>query len=94
MVVSVDMSITTTHLDLVFLISPQSTETTSVTSWGEFTPTLKDVSMMFRLPILGDDGAIGLALSDKEKAKVQLLSAALRLSKKSTYTSWARYWYF
>lgn len=49
---------------------------------------------MFRLPILTDEGAMGLALFEKERGNVQLLSTVLRLSNKSSYTSCARCWCF
>lgn len=55
-----------------------------VTSWG-------DVLVMFCLLVLADKGPTSLALLDGERKKVQLLSAVLRLSSKSTYTSWTRY---
>lgn len=45
---SMEMSIIRSHPDLEFLVSHWSTEThTLITSWGEFTPTLEDVSLMF-----------------------------------------------
>lgn len=36
--------------------------------------------MMFRLPVLADEGAMGVTLSEKEKGKVKILNAALTLS--------------
>lgn len=92
--VSLHMSITRSHADLEYLISRWSTKThTFVTSWGEFTPIPRDVSVIFRLQVSVDDGAMGFIMFDKERGKVQLPSAALKLSNKSTYTSWARYLY-
>lgn len=64
---------------------------TFVTSLGEFTPTLEDVSMMFRLPIFVDKGATGLVLSEEEERRLQLPIAALGVINKSTCTSWVRY---
>lgn len=93
--VSPDIFITRSHADLEFLISRWSMEThTFFISWGEFTSTLEDVSVMFRLPVLADTGTMALALSNREKEKAKILNAALRLSSKSIYTSRARYCYF
>lgn len=63
---------------------------TSVTSWGEFTHTIEDVLVMFRLPVFEDKGATDLVLFEAEERKVQLLNAALKIPNKSTYTSWIR----
>lgn len=49
--------------------------------------TLKDVAVMFHLPLFADHGARGIILSEDEERILQLLNAALRVSKKSTYTS-------
>lgn len=54
---------------------------------GEFTPILKDVSVMFRLPLFADDGTMGIVLFGEEEGRLQLLNVALRVSNKSTYTS-------
>lgn len=69
--VSLHMSITRSHADLEYLISRWSTKThTFVTSWGEFTPIPKDVSVIFRLQVSVDDGAMGFIMFDKERGKV------------------------
>lgn len=82
------------HVNLELLVSRWSTEThTLVTSWGEFTPTLENVSVMFPLSMFADEGTTSLVLSTKEEKKVQLLSFALRISNKSTYASWIRYFW-
>lgn len=47
--------------------------------------------MMFRLPIIADEGTMGLVLLEEEERKAQLLNAALMVSNKSTYNSWIRY---
>lgn len=47
---------------------------------------------MFRLPILADEGAMVFGLGEREKEKLKILNATLRISSKSTYTPWARYW--
>lgn len=93
---SLDISISRSHTDMEFRDSRWSTEThTFATSWGEFTLTLEDVLLMFCLTKPADKGATSLALSEgekeKEKEKVRLLSVPLKISNKSTYSSWARY---
>lgn len=64
---------------------------TFVNSCREFTPTLENVLVMLRLPIIADEGAMDLVLSKEEERKAQLLNAAFRVSNKSIYTFWVRY---
>lgn len=45
---------------------------------------------MFLLPLFTNHGA-GIVLTKEEEKTVQLLNAALRVSNKSTYISWIRY---
>lgn len=46
-------------MDLEFLISRWSTEShTFVTAWGEFCPTLEDVTVLTSLPVFGESMAI------------------------------------
>lgn len=50
------ISMVRSHVDLEFLISLWSMEThTFVVSWGEFTPTLEDVVVLFHLPLFVDN---------------------------------------
>lgn len=77
--VSLDIFIIRSHADLEFLVSRWSTKMhTFITSWEEFTPTLEDILVMFHLPVLVDEGPMGLVMSKREKEKVRLLSAALK----------------
>lgn len=49
--ISMSMSVIRNHADLELLFSIWNTKTyTFVTSWGEFTPSLEEVSVMFHLP--------------------------------------------
>lgn len=59
-------------------------EVTFKTSWVEFMQSLEDVLVMFRLPTLANEGAMDLVLFEGENEKVRLLSAALKISNKST----------
>lgn len=89
--VSLDISITRSYVDLEFLTSRWSTEKhTFNTFWEELHQLWRIV--MFRLPILADEGAMVLGLGEREKEKLKILNATLRISSKSTYTPWARYW--
>lgn len=47
--------------------------------------------MMFHLSMFADNSAACIVLSKEEKGRLQLMNAALRISNKSTYTSWVRY---
>lgn len=50
--VSMPIFIIRSHTGIEFLISRWNMETyTFVTSWGEFSPTLEDVSVMFNLSV-------------------------------------------
>lgn len=61
-------SIVRSYVDLELLISYWSVETlTFITTWGEFTPMLKDVVVMFRLPQLAKHDATGIVLSEEEE---------------------------
>lgn len=58
--ISISMSGTLSHADLESLISHCSVEThTCIASWGEFTPTLEDVGLMFHLPLFADNSCNG-----------------------------------
>lgn len=46
---------------------------------------------MFRLPLFVDNDAMGIILSYEEEMPLHLLNSALRVSNKSTYTFWIRY---
>lgn len=46
---------------------------------------------MFHLVVFADEDATGLVLIAEQEKKVQLLNVALKVSNKSTYTSWIRY---
>lgn len=47
--------------------------------------------MIFCLPIFADNGFTGIVLSEEEEVTLQLLTAALRVSNNSPYTSRIRY---
>lgn len=74
--ISLSTSVTRSHADLELLVSDWNVENHFV---GEFTPTLGDVSVMFHLSLFAEEGML------------QLLNFVLRVSNKSTYTSWIRY---
>lgn len=62
--ISKPVSIIRSQADLELLVSWWSIEThTFITSWDEFTPTLKDVQVMFRLPVFTVKGVTCLVLS-------------------------------
>lgn len=83
-------------VDLEFLMPQWSTKThTFLTSWGEFSPSTEDVAMLILLPLFGEAHAIGVALSEEDQKKVELLNKSLSsskyLSNKTTYLSWVKY---
>lgn len=55
-----------------------------VTSWGEFTSTLEDFSIISCLPLFGKWNIMGITLGDDRN--LQLLTSTLWISSKSTYT--------
>lgn len=58
--ISISMYVTLSHADLKFLMSHCSVEThTFVASWGEPTPTLEDVMVMFCLSLFVDNNYNG-----------------------------------
>lgn len=68
--VSTSMFIIRSHGDLELLVSRRSIEThTFITSWCKFTTNLEDVTVLFRLPLVADEGATGLVLTDEEGKK-------------------------
>ncbi|XP_059656851.1 uncharacterized protein LOC132303569 [Cornus florida] len=59
------------NLSLRTLISRWSTDShTFVASWGEFSPTLEDVAVLYRLPILGDNDVNLIDLAPEDQTVV------------------------
>lgn len=82
------------HLDLEVLLSRRIIKThTFVVAWGKFTPTLEDVLCRTHLPIFYEENVMGIegetdGINKKYLAAVMIVS---RSSRKSTYSSWIRY---
>lgn len=68
-------------------MSLESGDSHFLATWGEFTPTLEDVTVIFYLPLCGDHGAMGLVLI-KEKKDTTAFECCFKSASKSTYTSW------
>ncbi|CAL9021335.1 unnamed protein product [Prunus brigantina] len=66
---------------------------TFVCSWGEFTPTLEDVSNISRLPICGDRCPFGVALTPEETDKLAVLlrGAPTYPSTSLRFNNWIQY---
>lgn len=74
---------------------------TFVCAWGEFTPTLKDVYMLLRLPIMGDASPFSIELSEQEVKVESLLVEGMSLcrqvnerqSSRPSFACWIRYFW-
>ncbi|KAA8537169.1 hypothetical protein F0562_029606 [Nyssa sinensis] len=91
------------------LIYQWSTSThTFITSSGEFTPTLEDVVVLLRLPLLGSGTSSSLELNEKESDACNFLISSLPKSvnnlntwqkedvsggRKESFSAWLRYFY-
>lgn len=61
-------------MDLEFLVSRWSSEShTSIAAYGEFGPTIGDVSAIILLSMFGNTHAMGIIL-DEEKEELELLN--------------------
>lgn len=91
---STSLSITR-YTDLVLFISCCSLEThTFILACGVVAAIIEDVDVevMFCLPLFMDHDAMGILLTEEEERTLQLPNATLRVSNKSTYASWIRYY--
>lgn len=50
---------------------------TFVVAWGEFGPSIKDVSVLTQLPLFGDTHAMGVVLDREDQEKLDFLNKAL-----------------
>ncbi|XP_024017092.1 uncharacterized protein LOC112090317 [Morus notabilis] len=74
---------------------------TFVCAWGEFTPTLDDVYMLLRLPIMGDESPFSIELSEEEAKVESLLVEGMSLcrqvnkrqSSRPSFACWIRYFW-
>ncbi|CAL8992500.1 unnamed protein product [Prunus brigantina] len=66
---------------------------TFVCSWGEFTPTLKDVASISRLPICGDQSPFDIALTPEEVDKLAILRRGAPTSPSTLlrFNNWIQY---
>lgn len=68
--VSTSMSMTKSYDDLKLLISCWSVDKHAfIASWGEFTPTLEDVAVMFYISLFADYSARGIILTEEEEER-------------------------
>lgn len=68
------------HHDLELVVSQWSSEThTFIVTWGEFPPTLEEVSRLTLLPVLGETNSIGIVLEEVDQVKVKYLTTAMML---------------
>lgn len=54
---------------------------TFICSWGEFTPTLEDVSNIMRLPLTGDANPFNIVLDRDEQGRLEILESGACFSK-------------
>ncbi|CAL2270689.1 unnamed protein product [Prunus armeniaca] len=71
-----------------------STEThTFVCSWGEFAPTLEDVANIFHLPLCGSQYPFHIALTPKDKLKLEILRKGAPTSPSTSlrFSNWIQF---
>lgn len=64
------------HHDLEVLLPRWSLETdSSIASWGEFTPTLEDVSRIGLLPLFGKVNSMWIVLEEENQSEAEVLDS-------------------